>query len=591
MKTIVKILAVVVFATTIFSCSSDEPITVKKDEEKKEADFSFTPEKPKVDELVTFTANVDESKTSMIRWFFGDLFEDGKVIKKRFSEAKDHKVKLIVKYKDDTKSYEKEKTITVAKKGDSGNGNGNGNGSIQYIDGKKFESKGLYYHIICNKPLRVEITHKNDSSPFWNGDEPQTLEIPEKVAYEGKEYAVTHIGERAFYNTNLKTITMPQSIIEVKEVAFYDCSNLESVTFSNAITVIKKAAFYNTNLKTLKLPEELVTIEEEVFRGINIATLTIPNKVKTIGDYAFYDCQALTSVNLNNSLETVGEKTFASLDRTNNINIPASVKEIGVSAFRGLKNGVTVDGGNPNFSSENGILYNKNKTTLLQYTVKKTGAYSIPNGVTHIGDYAFSNALKLTGITIPASVTSLGDSAFRSCDDLQSITLPNTVKTIGKSAFAYCDKLKTVKLPESLEKISDYMFANLDALETIDIPNSVKIIGNNAFDSCAFLKTVNMGNAVETIGEKAFYLCFNLKELSIPATVKKLGNGFCVDTSLTLLKCYVKDPSTITVDATYVFFGFDYNNCKLCVPQGSVAAYKNASVWKKFKTIDNSCGI
>lgn len=588
MKTIVKILAVVVFATTIFSCSNDEPITVKKDE--KEVDFSFTPENPKVDELVTFTANVDESKTTMIRWFFGTQFKDGKTIENKFTEAKSHTVKLVVKYKNDTKSYEKEKTITVAKK-EEDNGGGS-SGSIQYIDGEKFESNGLYYHIICNKPLRVEITHKNENSPFWNGDEPETLDIPEKVSYKGKEYTVTHIAVRAFYNcSKLKTITMPQSVIEVKEAAFYDCSNLESVTFSNAITVIKKDAFYNTNLKTLELPSELVSIEEGAFRGISITTLTISDKVKTIGDYAFFDCQALTSVNLNNSLETVGEKSFASLEQVNSINIPVSVKEIGISAFRGLKNGVTVDGGNPNFSSENGILFDKSKTTLLQYTVKRAGAYSIPNGVTHIGDYAFSNALELTGITIPASVTDLGDSAFRSCDGLQSVILPNTVKTIGKSAFAYCEKLKTVKLPESLEKISDYMLAELAALETIDIPNSVKIIGNNAFDSCALLKTVNMGNAVETIGEKAFYLCLSLKELSIPATVKKLGNSFCVNTPLTLLKCYVKDPSTITVDADYVFLGFNYNNCKLCVPQGSVTAYKNASVWKKFKTIDNSCGI
>ena len=159
----------------------------------------------------------------------------------------------------------------------------------------------------------------------------------------------------------------------------------------------------------------------------------------------------------------------------------------------------------------------------------------INSGVTTIGDYAFYNCYELSSVTIGNNVTSIGEYAFNNCK-LPSVTIPNSVTSIGNSAFYQCSKLTSVT-----------------------IPNSVTSIGNSAFFYCISMTSVTIGNSVTSIGRYAFSNC-----------------------GLSSVTNYATTPQTID---SYVFDFVDISACTLNVPEGSVAAYQAANVWKDFGTI------
>ncbi|MCL2230185.1 MAG: leucine-rich repeat domain-containing protein, partial [Treponema sp.] len=157
----------------------------------------------------------------------------------------------------------------------------------------------------------------------------------------------------------------------------------------------------------------------------------------------FNECTALTSVTIPNSVTTIGNCAFMDCTALATITIPASVTTIGEAVFRNCHRLViTVDQANRAFSSENGGLYNKAKTTLIAWP-SATGNVTIPNSVTTIGDEAFWGAA-LTGITISNSVTTIENVAFKDCTRLTTITIPNSVTTIGNYAFSGCTALRSV---------------------------------------------------------------------------------------------------------------------------------------------------
>ena len=173
----------------------------------------------------------------------------------------------------------------------------------------------------------------------------------------------------------------------------------------------------------------------------SIKTIIIPNSVTSIGAEAFYNCTGLTRVT-----------------------IPDSVTSIGNSAFRyctGLTS-VTVDVNNPNYSSdEYGVLFNKDKTELIQYPIgNKRTEYIIPDSVTSIGNYAFYYCKGLTSVTIGNGVKRIDNQAFVMCSGLTSITIPDSVTSIGDSAFYYCTRLTSVTIPDSVTSIGDSAFCN-----------------------------------------------------------------------------------------------------------------------------------
>ena len=177
-------------------------------------------------------------------------------------------------------------------------------------------------------------------------------------------------------------------------------------------------------------------------------------KVTSIGDVAFENCDSLTSVTIPDSVTTIGDWAFAWCDSLTSVTIPGSVTTIGDYAFAWCDSltSVNVSVNNQNYSSQNGVLFNKDKTMLIQYPIgKEDKEYTIPDSVTTIGDKAFEDCYSLTSVTIGNSVTTIGDWAFYYCDSLTSVTIPDSVESIGYQAFGYYyneDNDEIQKLPD-----------------------------------------------------------------------------------------------------------------------------------------------
>ena len=299
------------------------------------------------------------------------------------------------------------------------------------------------------------------------------------------------------YRESIKTVTIDNSVTSIGEYAFYECSKLTSITIPNSVTSIGDYAFGFCS---------------------SLTSVTIPNSVTSIGNNAFYNCRSLTSVTIPNSVISIGSYAFSNCSSLTSVTIPNSVTSIGDYAFNNCSSltSITVDYGNPNYCDIDGVLFNKNKTTLIRYPEGKSAtSYIIPNSVTSIGIYAFYKCSSLTSVTIPNSVTSIGSHAFNDCSNLTYITIPNSVTSIGNNAFNGCTGLTSITIPNSVTSIGNYAFSECSKLTSVTIPNSVTSIGIYAFYNCTGLTSVTIPNGVTSIGQFAFQNCTGLTAVHI----------------------------------------------------------------------------
>lgn len=309
----------------------------------------------------------------------------------------------------------------------------------------------------------------------------------------------------------------------------------------------KKSPWYDVENKIKKviIEKNVTTIGNYAFRFCgNLTNITIPDSVTTIGDSAFRSCVSLTNITIPDSVTTIGEETFYYCSGLTEIIIPKNVWRIGNSAFGECKSlvNIVVNTDNGSYSSDDGVLFNWNKTKLIQYPLgRENGSYIVPNSVVEIGDYAFYDCKKLTNITIPEHVERIGNFAFTLCE-LESITIPDSVTNIGEYAFANCDNLTSLKIKGMGTLIGKYAFSDCDKLLDIEIIHhyisegafsycnsltnvTTSYASNFAFAHCENLREVTLSNDVISIGNRSFYGCFNLENIELPDRVEIIGEA------------------------------------------------------------------
>ena len=409
----------------------------------------------------------------------------------------------------------------------------------------------------CSSLTSVTIPNSVTSlgeSVFWGCTGLTSVTIPNSV---------TSIGYGTFAGcSGLTSITIPNSVTSIGSSAFSSCRGLTSITIPNSVTSIGSSAFsFCSGLTSITIPYSVTSIGEWAFSYVKhieyhgnatgapwgaismngiidgdfifsntardtlvcyIGTggeVAIPNTVIAIGDYAFNDCNGLTSVTIPNLVISIGSHAFDNCSSLNSVIIPSSVTSIGEWAFAECSSLTSV---------------------------------TIPNSVISIGDYSFSWCSSLTSVIIPNSVVSIGDNTFIYCSGVTSVTIGNSVTSIGEWAFAGCTGLTSVTIPNSVTNLGKGVFSNCSGLTSVIVGDSVTSLGNHAFINCSSLTSVNIPNSVTTIGTRAFYNCSSLTSINIPNSVTSIGEfafyGCIRLTSVTI-------PNSVTIIDNYTFSG------------------------------------
>jgi hypothetical protein len=252
---------------------------------------------------------------------------------------------------------------------------------------------------------------------------------------------VKSIGERAFCNSNLSSITLPDGVTSIRKNTFADCGNLTSIILPGSVKSIGDYAFEYTNLTSIKIPDGVTSIGRGVFDG----------------------CRKLRSVSVDANHPAYRDDDGILFNKTGNVLI----------AYPAGKSG-------KRYTIPDGV------TTIADHAFYGSNLISItlPDSVTTIGEDAFSYCISLTSLTLPDGVASIGKNSFSYCKSLTSLTLPDSLTSIGEDAFWFCENLTSITLPDGITTIAVGAFRLCISLTSIAIPDSITFIGNNAFENC-----------------------------------------------------------------------------------------------------------
>ena len=398
------------------------------------------------------------------------------------------------------------------------------------------------YQVLSEADKTCQITKYNGSAA--------ALTIPAQI--DG--YSVADLGYRSFSYTDVKSVTVPNTVTGITYYAFADCTSLTDIKLPSSVKSIGDNAFSGcTSLTSITIPSGVTIIDWYAFSGCtSLASITIPDSVTSIGWFAFDNCTSLASVTIGSGVTSIGSLSFYECKSLTSVTIPSGVISIGESAFEGCTSleGVTIPDSvtsigyrafdntayyNNEANWENGVLYIGNH--LIKAKDDISGSYEIKEGTRTIANSAFSSCTSLTSITIPSSVTGIGSGAgaFEDCTSLTAINVSenntaysstdgvlfNKDKTelicypAGKTAEAYA-------IPDGVATISVGAFCYCTFLTSVTIPNSVTSIGAGAFLFCTNLNEVTISSGVTSIGSLAFLSC-NFYEVTIPASVTEIG--------------------------------------------------------------------
>jgi len=374
-------------------------------------------------------------------------------------------------------------------------------------------SIGSYGFLGCTGLTSIEVAagnavYRSEDGVLFNRSQTTLIQYPggKRGSYVIPN-SVTSIGQEAFRGCmGLTSVVIPGSVTEIGWETFSGCTGLASVVIPDGVTSIGGGAFSGcTGLTSVVIPDSVTSIGDGAFSGCTgLISVVIPGSVTSIGDGAFYGCPGLTSVAIPNSVTAIGDQVFSGCTNLTNIEVAA---------------------GNAVYRSEDGVLFNRSQTTLIQYPGGKRGSYAIPGSVTSLGWGAFSGCTDLTSVIIPNSVTSVEGYTFYGCTGLTNMVIPTGVTSIENGTFSGCTSLTSMVIPTGVTSIGSYAFGDCTGLASVVIPGSVTSIGGGAFSGCTGLTSVIIPNSVTSVEGYTFSGCTGLTNMVIPTGVTSIGSS------------------------------------------------------------------
>ena len=252
----------------------------------------------------------------------------------------------------------------------------------------------------------------------------------------------------------------------------------------------------NVELKEYTVRKGTRVICDYAFGDCNsLTSLTLPSSLQSIGGGAFEGCSSLTSLTFPSSLQSIGDGAFWGCSSLTSLTLPSSLQSIEGGAFTGCTSLRSVIC-NQFYKVIGQMLLSSDGTQVIAYWGKNSEV-TIPEGVQSIGNSAFYDCNSLTSLTLPSSLQSIGDWAFGWCSSLTSLTLPSSLQSIGDWAFEHCNSLTSLTLPSSLQSIGDWAFYDCSSLTSLTLPSSLQSIGQEAFDYCNSLSTLYIPTGTE----------------------------------------------------------------------------------------------
>lgn len=429
---------------------------------------------------------------------------------------------------------------------------------------------------------------------------------------------VTKISDNAFDGcTSLTDFTLKESISQLGDSIFARCSGLTSITIPESVSKITKGMFKEcTSLKEVVMKNNITEIDDEAFKGCtSLEFRRLNHSITKIGKDAFSGCLSLTSIQLPNFLENLGYGAFSYCD-----NLEA----------------VSIGRVNDKFTSADGVLYNKDKTSVwiwpgakkevvIQEGVtniedksfqgnKQIVKVTLPESIKSIGAYAFADCPALEQVDFPSSLNRIGEYAFYNCSSLKEVSLPVNIWSIDRFAFSGCGRITSVNIPASLYNIEEGVFANCSNLKAIEVasenpsyasndgllfnkyfswlhqcpggkdkvslPESTITISSYAFDGCKLIEEVKLPNKVKNIRTMAFRNCKNLYSITIPSSVTSIeAKTFVGCPIIEEVYCCWQTPIGTYTD---IFDTQVYENAILYYPEGYLSGYQSKDCWKNF---------
>ena len=450
---------------------------------------------------------------------------------------------------------------------------------VTFEDGVKFIAKEMFYNCSALKNVNIPSTVTTVRDNAFD-----SCSALENVYFSGtignwlkinfRDYAKSqplYYAENLYFNNELVTeVIIPDNVTTINTYAFYNYDMLTSVKIPSTVKTINKSAFANcSGLTDLTIKEGILTLDSFVFSNCDALTgVTIPSSIKNIGTNVFEYCDALTKVVFAEGCTTTGVKTFYSCSALKEVVLPTSMNSISTTAFEycNALTSIIVDNENQQYSSEDGVLFNKNKTTLILYPIgKPETSYTIPDGVTTLQKYAFENSI-LKSVVVPTSMSQIYGYAFCECDNFTDIyykgtksqwdaitkddyydeylgeaiihcgypagdyeytVISETDRTIRIDKYNLYDSSTELVIPSVIDgytviEIGPSVFEGRTQFTNIVIPDSVTKIYERAFYNCTGLKKIEIPNSVTEISADAFYGCANLEKVLLNDCIKKI---------------------------------------------------------------------